>query len=84
VRLAKFDMCQFNLRSPGSDLRMKKRTHVMTNSIRVFEILNGKTYDDSHPHQRIEGSENGLKRSVAAQVYTEEFCEAVCNAILNR
>ena len=83
VRVAKFDMCMFNLCSPGSELRMKKRTSVMTNSMQLFEALDGRFCDGTHGHEAIQGSANGQKRSVAAQVYTEEFCETVCKAVIS-
>lgn len=61
---------------------MKKRTTLMTNSKMIYQSFAGKYCTQDHQHQKIEGSEGGLKRSEAAQVYPPNMINAICQAVL--
>ena len=61
---------------------MQKRTKVLTNCPEIFAALNGKVCDNTHQHQQIQGSENGVKRSQWAQVYPDAMVKAICQAVL--
>lgn len=54
----------------------------MTNSRMVAKTFSNKFCDQSHKHQKIEGSEGGLKRSEAAQVYPPDMINGICQAVL--
>ena len=82
VRLCQFDQCQFGLVSPGSGMPMKKATKVLTNSNLLFEALHGQYCNNEHAHQRIEGSEAGLRRSTAGQVYPPQLVRVLCTVAL--
>lgn len=81
VRVAIFDQCQFGLVSPQGR-PMQKRTKVLTNSVAIFEALNGKFCCKTHQHEQIQGSEDGIKRSQWAQVYPEAMVTTICEAVL--
>lgn len=61
---------------------MQKRTKVLTNSVAIFEALNGKFCCKTHQHEQIQGSEDGIKRSQWAQVYPEAMVTTICEAVL--
>ena len=54
----------------------------MTNSQCLYRALNGKYCRGDHQHVAIPGTEGGKKRSTAAQEYPNDFCVAVCQALL--
>lgn len=81
VRVAMFDQCQFGLVSPQGR-PMQKRTKVLTNSVEIFESLNGKFCCKTHQHEQIQGSEDGIKRSQWAQVYPDAMVTTICEAVL--
>lgn len=83
VRKASFHMCQFGLKS-ASGKAMKKHTSFLTNSWEVYQALSGRFCNGDHEHQQIQGSEDGKKPSVSAQVYPELFVQTVCAAILRQ
>ena len=83
VHLAEFDQCRFGLCSVESKTPIRKRTKVLTSSLFLHQQLDGKYCDGSHDHQVIQGSEGGLKRSVAAQVYPDELVHEFCQAALH-
>ena len=82
VKVAEFDQCRFGLVSLVSKTPMKKRTRIMTNSMVLFGALDGKYCEGDHNHQVIEGSEGGMKRSQAAQVYPGPLVHTISKALL--
>ncbi|CAK8990695.1 unnamed protein product [Durusdinium trenchii] len=82
VRIAEFDQCQFGLESVQTKTPIKKRTKVMTNSDELMKALHGQFCPGTHTHQIISGSEGGLKRSTAAQVYPDRLCITICKALI--
>ena len=81
MKVAEFDQCTMGLVSTVGNVPMKKRTRVMTNSMLLYNALNGKDCDGSHKHQVIQGSEGGKKRSQSAQVYPNEMVHTICRAL---
>lgn len=78
-----FDQCEFGLMSPGRDpLPMKKRTSLLSNSHHIHQCFANRFCKGEHQHQTIQGSEDGIKRSQAAQVYPGPMVEALCQTIL--
>ena len=82
VRTAKFDQCQFGLVAPGSKRPMKKRTHIVTNSMNVYKAFHGKFCQNEHTHQVIEGASAGVRLSTAAQHYPEAMVKALSLAFI--
>ena len=82
VYLAQFDQCRFGLVSAVNKTPIKKKTSVLTNSLKVFQSLHEKYCLKDHSHQVIQGSEGGQKRSTAAQEYPQPLCMAICQAFL--
>ena len=82
VKLITFDQCMFGLVSKETKTPMQKRTCILTNVPEIVSALDGKFCDGSHPHQRIEGSEGGCKRSVWAQHYPDQMVDTLCKAVL--
>ena len=80
--VAVFDQCQFGLRSPRGN-PMQKRTRFLTNLKPLYEALNGKVCDHSHEHDKIEGSQDGIKLSVHAQTYPDQLVETICRLVLD-
>ena len=78
---AHFHQCQFGLRAPSGKF-FKKKTTIMTNSPSIFREFDQKFCSDDHEHQRIEGSENGHKRSVLAQVYPDQMVSAIARGVM--
>ena len=86
VHCVTFDMCQFGLQS-RSGIPMRKRTRIMTNSCHVARAFSGKLCNGDHPHQIIQGSECGVRRSTLAQIYPtpmlRALSECVCDQLRN-
>lgn len=82
VQIAEFDQCQFGLKSLQSKTPVKKRTRIMTNSGHLMNALNGKFCPGDHIHQVVSGSEGGMKRSQAAQIYPDPLVHSICEALL--
>ena len=61
---------------------MKKATCLLTNSRAVEKVFKDKYCDQSHSYQRIEGSEQGVRRSQFAQAYPSPMVNGICTAIL--
>ena len=45
-------------------------------------MFTDKFCDQSHTHQRIEGSEGGVRRSQFAQAYPPEMVDGICTTIM--
>lgn len=80
VQKAVFEQCYFGLRAPSGKY-LKKKTCILTNSTLVFNAFNGKCCPGGHTHQRIEGSEEGKKRSALAQTYPPDMISAIASAM---
>ena len=81
VHLCFFDQCQFGLVSPGG-IPMKKATCLLTNSAAVQKVFHGKHCHQSHTHQQIQGSEQGMKRSVWAQTYPPAMVDGLATSVM--
>lgn len=81
VFLAEFDQCQFGLTSKETKTPVKKRTSLLTNSLKVYEAFHQKFCPNDHTHQVISGSEGGMKRSTYAQCYPDAMCKAIAKAL---
>ena len=77
VQMVVADMCMFGLVSRVDRVPVRKRTRFMTNSPHMAAALAGHTCDRQHPHRRISGSEGGMLRSTAAQIYPPGLCECL-------
>ena len=79
------DMCAYNLCDHVNGLPHKKPTRIACNFDEDIGHSLEKKCDGSHEHQRLEGSvktEDGwVNRTKLAQKYTEEFCNAICDAV---
>ena len=82
VHKVTLDQCMLGLRSKGSGIPMRKRTTLLTNSRFIVAAFSGCRCDRSHEHQRIEGAEAGVKRSVWAQRYPEGFVQKLAQCAL--
>jgi hypothetical protein len=76
-----FDQCMLGLCSKCTHTPMRKRTRIMTNSLKLAHALMGKTCDKSHEHQTIQGTEGGIRRSVWAQLYPKPFVNLVAQCV---
>ena len=74
------DQCMLGLVSKVTETPMRKRTRIMTNSHELIKLLSGKCCDKTHSHQKIEGNEGGVKRSVWAQVYPPGLVQIIAEA----
>lgn len=81
VFLAEFDQCQFGLTSKEAKKPVKKRTSLLTNSLKVYQSFHQKFCSNDHTHQVISGSEGGMKRSTYAQCYPDAMCKAIAKAL---
>lgn len=74
-----FDMCLFGLRSPNG-VPIQKRTCFLTNSLHVYRRFNGQFCKGHHSkHERIQGSQEGIRLSTWCQYYPKELCEAIAD-----
>ena len=60
----------------------KKKTSILTNSAALWRRFDGKICESDHQHQKIEGCEQGHKRSQLAQVYPDGMCSAIASAVM--
>ena len=81
VWLASFHQCQFGLQAPSGKF-FKKKTSILTNSAALWRRFDGKICESDHQHQKIEGCEQGHKRSQLAQVYPDGMCSAIASAVM--
>ena len=61
---------------------MRKRTRILTNMPALVRLLRDVQYDGAHPHQVIQGSEGGCKRSTWAQCYLVGLVNILVKAAL--
>ena len=80
VYLVEFDMCMLGLVSKVARKPIRKRTKLMTNSLRLANALRGYRCNKQHDHQVIQGSEGGVWRSVHAQIYPDAFVQIIAEA----
>ena len=81
VYAVNFDQCMLGLQAP-SGRPFKKRTRILTNSVRLATSLARFQCDGSHAHQQIIGSEQGRSRSWWAQHYPPALCEILAEAAM--
>ena len=77
-----FDQCMLGLKSKVHQIPMRKRTRLMTNSLRVAQAFRGCLCDRQHEHQVIQGCEGGVDRSAWAQCYPLPMVERLVAASL--
>jgi len=75
-----FDQCMLGLKSKVHQIPMRKRTRLMTNSLKVAQAFRGVLCDRQHEHQVIQGCEGGVDRSAWAQRYPEPMVELLVAA----
>ena len=76
------DQCRFGLKAPGSSGKLvKKATTFLTNSPMLVQHFSNKRCEGGHEHQRVQGSEGGVRRSRASQVYPELLCKAIADSV---
>ena len=80
IRLARFDMCCFGLRSKVHLSPHRKTTRILTNMAPLWEKLNNCRCTAGHVHKPIQGSEGGMRRSRWAQRYPDAFCALLARA----
>ena len=83
TKLAKFDQCMFGLKTKTTKTPMKKTTLFLTNCAAINQKFNGVMCDGCHEHCKIDGYEGGERRSIWAQRYPQELCEAIADAVMN-
>lgn len=76
-----FDQCMLGLQAP-SGRPFKKRTRILTNSVRLATALARFQCDGSHAHQQIVGQERGHSRSWWAQHYPQALCRVLADAAM--
>ena len=80
-------MCRFNLRLPGSDKLLRKRTVIRSTLPALVEKLNGTFCKKDHAHQQIAGSSrvNGQTVPVSrfAASYSQGFARAVAQVLVS-
>ena len=69
VQQVDFDQRMLGLNRKVSEIPMRKRTRILTNMPALVHLLRDARCDGAHPHQVIQGSEGGCKRSTWAQCY---------------
>lgn len=84
---ATFDMCQVgDLKLPGSQEYLQKRTQVFTTSRKLFERIHQTFCQGEHVHRPIKGKikMNGTWRTLSAyaQAYTAQFARRTVGALL--
>jgi hypothetical protein len=90
LRKSKFDMCRFGMVAPGESIPLKKATALMSNIEEVDTIFNNKrcacrpihnVKGKFVKHRVVQGSVDGVRVSVHAQVYPLPMCKALAGAI---
>ena len=78
VMKVNFNVCMFGMRARDAvgEAAATNRTDFITNSVPVAEKLRKMQCQDKHRHVLLMGG-----KAKACEVYTEEFCRAVCIAI---
>ena len=79
-----FDQCRYNLVSLEDAAPVQKATVFVTNCPAIFEEFGQKRCLGGHKHRPIEGSEGGVSRSKAAQVYPHDLCKAISHSVLKQ
>ena len=77
-----FDQCMTGLVSPCTEIPMRKRTKLMTNSKHFIEAFRGKLCDRSHQHKLIQGSESGIRLSVWCQCYPGPMVDLLAEGVV--
>ena len=83
VEKVTFHQCRVGLKAPGSEIPIKKATTIMTNARAVSHAFRPLLCQCSEPHQRIEGSFNGVPLSKHCQKYPMEMCRVLARAVYN-
>ena len=85
VESVTFDQCMLGLVTKVMRTPTRKRTIILTNSTYLVNVLGQRQYrcDKSHVHQRIEGFEGGMKRSVFAQMYPPALVKILAEAAVD-
>ena len=80
VMTVDFDQCKVGLRSPDGR-PMRKRTRLLTNSIKVVRIFSELQCDCATPHIQVLGTNLGIRLASYCQVYTPELCQYLLQAL---
>ena len=81
VRIARFDMCCYGMRTMVNMAPVRKTTKVLTNLQALHTVLHNCLCHEKHTHTPIQGSEGGVRRSTWAQRYPEQFCKTVAETV---
>ena len=84
VQSVVFDQCMFGLCSPSGAMAMRKRTRIATNCPKLVARLSGRLCNGCHEHQRVQGCEGGVRRSVHAQQYPLGLVEELARAAMEQ
>lgn len=82
AKFARFDQCQFGLKSKVLCTAHLKPTFFLTNIESVYSKFHGVRCQGGHDHAILEGHEGGQKRTAHAQCYPIELCTALCEALV--
>lgn len=77
VEAVVFDQCMLGLVTKVSHTPTRKRTRVLTNCPKLALMLSHFKCDRLHKHERIQGAEGGVKRSLWAQFYPLPFVKVL-------
>ena len=72
-----FDFCQAGMKLKKTGEHVKKRTGIMTNSVRLQGVLRGLQCPGHHSHAAIFGQD-----ARDCQEYPDEFCDLVCSTLM--
>ena len=78
------DQCRFGLVTLENGDAVKKPTTLYTNSPKLLQVFDGQRCLNDHKHKKVEGSEGGMKRSTASQIYPPQLCEAFASAVIQQ
>ena len=67
VQQVDFDRCTLGFKRKVSEVPTRKMTRILTNMPALVHLLMDAQCDGAHPHQVIQGSEGGCKRSTWAR-----------------
>lgn len=77
VSRSTFDMCQYGLKTMDGKKFHQKRTALLSNVPTVHAAFNANYCTHEHEHAVIEGSRDGVRCSLWAQVYPDQLCSKI-------
>ena len=73
-------VCNFGATISAAEVHhspVRKRTRLLTNSVRVVNAFRNHMCQNDHIHQILEGVEGGIKRNLYAQRYPPDLVDAL-------